>query len=84
MPSAPETITIPWWKPGGTMIYNRDGLDPNHPESTYNYVKKTYNVDPELYGIDPPAKISIRCPHCMRTFIPDKEGYGEDYLRENY
>jgi hypothetical protein len=52
--SKPESITIEtWWKPGGFgMMYNRNCLPIDHPESIYNWTKRTYpDLDPEDYGI---------------------------------
>jgi len=47
-----EKIEVPtWWVPGGGMMYRRDCLPSDHPESEYNYIKKTYNVRPEEYGV---------------------------------
>ena len=33
------------------MIYRRDCLGPNHPESTYNYIKRVLKVPPEDYNV---------------------------------
>ncbi len=46
-----EEISIPvWWSPGRGMMYNRDCLPIDHPESTYNYIKNVLGLSPEKYG----------------------------------
>ena len=46
-----ETIEVPvWTSGGGGMRVLRDSLDPEHPESTYNYIKNVLNKIPEDYG----------------------------------
>ena len=62
---APESISYPvWWKPGGGMMYRRDCLSPDHPESSYNYLKRHYpGLNPENYGVDKSVVVR-RCPHC--------------------
>ncbi len=48
----PENISIPeWWKPGGGMMYRRNCLPVDHPESDYNYVKNVLKLNPEDYGL---------------------------------
>jgi hypothetical protein len=56
----PEFVEYPvWWKAGNGMMYNRNALDPSHPESPYHYIKRTYRVCPEDYGIEAPTKYHI-------------------------
>ena len=59
----PRSISYPqWWCPGTGMMYNRDCLPPDHPESAWNYCSKKYpGVDLTLFNIPKPRK---RCPHC--------------------
>jgi len=47
-------ISVPVWYRGGKICVRRDALNPEHPESTYNYVLRTYGVDPTEYGIEAP------------------------------
>lgn len=49
-----------WWKLGNGMMYNRDCLDANHPEQTYNYIKREFGVDLEDYGIYHPYTIKYK------------------------
>ena len=50
--SSPEEIGIPvWWSNGSGMMFNRDGLPPDHPGSTYRYIKETLKLRPEDYGV---------------------------------
>lgn len=51
------------WVKRGNMMVNRDALDGDDPDHTYNYIKNTYNVNPEDYGIEKSPMI-VRCPHC--------------------
>lgn len=53
----PKTIEYPQWYKRGGMLYNRDCLDANDPEQTYNYILREIGVDPELYGIEKPKNI---------------------------
>ncbi len=48
----PDELQVPvWWNPGGGMMYNRDCLPPDHPESTYGYIKNTLGLKPEDCGV---------------------------------
>lgn len=56
------TIEVPvWWKPGGGMMYKRECLPADHPESEYNYIKRTYGVNPVDYGIESPETVCQSC-----------------------
>ena len=50
-----------WWKPTERgMMYNRDFLDHDHPEQTYNHLK-SFGIRPEDFGIKHPLiEIMIR------------------------
>jgi hypothetical protein len=51
MNKTPETIKVPiWWKTGGGGMINRSCLAPDHPESTYSYIKNVLHLRPENYG----------------------------------
>jgi len=50
----PKSIEYPQWYKVGGMLYNRDCLDADDPEQTYNYIKREYGIDPELYGVEKP------------------------------
>lgn len=39
-----------WYRPGGGQMINRDYLDHDHPEQTYNYLKR-FGIKPEDFGI---------------------------------
>lgn len=43
-------IEVPVWYKNGGMWIRRECLEPEHPESTYNYIKNTLGLDPEDYG----------------------------------
>lgn len=61
-------IEVPQWWHHGDWLTNRDCLPPDHPESTYQYIKKHYpSVDPEEFGV--PGPDFVRCPNCD-TRIP--------------
>lgn len=50
------TLTYPvWWQPNPNrgIMFNRDCLDHDHPEQTYNYLKR-FGITPEHYGIEHP------------------------------
>lgn len=66
-----DTIEVPeWWSNGGGMMYRRDALEPEHPESTYNYIKNVLNKIPEEYGY----YISCLLPEQIKLLstIPDE------------
>lgn len=44
-----------WYRPGGGMMYNRECLEPWHPEHPYNWFKKHFPYDkPEWFGFSDP------------------------------
>lgn len=43
-------IQVPVWYKNGGMWIRRDSLEPDHPESTFNYIKNVLNKNPEDYG----------------------------------
>ena len=43
-------IEVPVWTEQGGLRVLRDSLEPEHPQSTYNYIKNTLNKIPEDYG----------------------------------
>lgn len=46
-----DEISVPvWYSNGGGMMVRRDCLEPEHPESTYNYIKNVLGKTPENYG----------------------------------
>lgn len=51
-----------WYAPGGGMMYRRDALDWDHPESTYQQIIKMGKI-PEAYGIYPNQDIES----CFKT-----------------
>ena len=55
----PKEITIPAWYKTGHIMYRRDALPIEHPESTYSYIKNVLNLDPLDYGID-----IVKCRKC--------------------
>lgn len=75
----PNTIEVPeWWRPGNGMMYRRDALPINHPESTYSYVRREYpDVDPADFGIRTPETVEVTCPKCQcatKHFVSDLLG----------
>ena len=70
MGQQPEEIEVPvWWAPGNGMMYRRDCLEPEHPESTYNWIKRELGVDPEDYGVKKPITLNTKvCPICNKPF----------------
>lgn len=66
-----DVIEIPVWAGNGSgMLYRRDCLPPEHPDSQYNYMLKNFpDLDPADYGIKCPApKVSLKkCPCCGFT-----------------
>jgi len=64
-----------WWKPTERgMMYNRDSLDYDHPQQTYNYLK-SYGIRPEDFGIKHPL-VEIM----MREYVGKSR---EDLIVEN-
>ena len=45
-----NSIEVPVWTSGPGMRVNRDYLEPEHPESYYNYIKNKLGKIPEDYG----------------------------------
>lgn len=45
-----DEIQIPVWTTSGSLRVRKDSLDPEHPDSTYNYILNTLNLTPEDYG----------------------------------
>ena len=45
-----DDIEVPVWYSNGSMMYRRDALETEHPESTYNYIKNVLGKCPENYG----------------------------------
>src|SRR5574343_1345334 len=66
----PKEVSIEvWYRPGGSMMYNRYHLSPRHPEYVYNYFKREYpDLKPEDYGIENPLNPKICCPKCGEGF----------------
>lgn len=49
-----DTLSYPiWWRTGGGGLINRDYLDHDHPQQTYNYLK-SHGIVPEHYGVEHP------------------------------
>lgn len=48
-----DTLTYSKWWSNGTMVFDRDALDYNHPEQTYNHLRK-HGIEPEKWGIKHP------------------------------
>jgi hypothetical protein len=47
----PKELTLSrWYRTGNGMMYNREALDPSHPESWYQQVK-AQGLTPEDYGL---------------------------------
>jgi hypothetical protein len=44
------SLSYPVWVKIGTMLYNRDCLDHDHPEQTYNFIK-FHGFVPEDFGV---------------------------------
>ena len=42
-------IEVPVWCKSGGMMIRRDALEPEHPDSTYSYIKNM-GLNPEDYG----------------------------------
>lgn len=73
MDNLQEKIQVPvWWVPGNGMMYNRDCLSPDHPESTYNYIKNKLGLNPKDYGVLPPLK-KMKCPRCGMEMMSEEE-----------
>jgi hypothetical protein len=49
-PSDSDDISVPVWFTEGGMMVRRDALDPEHPQSTYSYIRDVLGKDPEVYG----------------------------------
>lgn len=67
-----DTIQVPeWWVPGGGMMYRRDALPPEHPESTWSYIRKHYpDADPRDFGVEAPkVKLPDECPCCGHRLV---------------
>lgn len=52
------TLTYSKWVRSGGMMYNRDCLEHDSPEQTYNYLK-AHGITPENYGILHPLEEMI-------------------------
>ena len=48
-----DTLTYPQWVKRGSVMVNRDYLEYDDPDQTYNFLK-TYGIIPEKYGIEHP------------------------------
>lgn len=46
-----EQIEVPVWFIINGMMYRRDALPSEHPESTFNYIKNKLKLDPFDYGV---------------------------------
>lgn len=58
-------VSIPVWVGHGTgLLRRREALDPEDPESEYNYILKNYpGVDPIDFGAKPPRSRCDKCGH---------------------
>ena len=60
-----KEIEVPeWWCPGNGMIYRRDALPVEHPESTYSYIERL-GYRPEDFGVFG-KKICFNCNAVIR------------------
>jgi hypothetical protein len=50
----PSEISVPEWWHNGRWLIRRDALEPEHPESTYGYIKRVLGLRPEEYGVRGP------------------------------
>lgn len=73
-------IKVPVWTSSGGMRVRRDSLEPEHPESTYNYIKNVLGKDPEDYGYYC-HELSEEQKNILRT-IPNEVLCREVRLRE--
>ena len=58
------TLSYPVWHKRGTMMVNRDCLDADDPNQTYNYLS-AHGITPENYGIEHPMMEQFRAYHDM-------------------
>lgn len=56
---ADGTLHYSKWVRGGSMMYNRDCLEYDSPDQTYNYLK-AHGITPEHYGILHPLEEIIK------------------------
>jgi hypothetical protein len=47
----PDQIQVPVWAKATMGMVRRGSLDPDHPLSTYNYVKNELGLNPSDFGI---------------------------------
>jgi len=53
------TLHYSGWLKTGRMLDNRDYLDPDSPDHTYNYLV-SYGIIPEDFGIEHPYKLEFQ------------------------
>ena len=83
MENSIDEIEIPVWYKNGTMLFNRDCLPFNHPESTYNFIKNKLNKIPENYGVFNPTfiKYKNKSREELISIISDLENEIESYTK---
>jgi urease alpha subunit len=75
-----DEIQVPVWTSGLGIRVLRDSLHPEHPDSTYNYIKNVLGKNPEDYG--------YYCTHLteqqkeLLSSIPDDALFAECRRRE--
>lgn len=75
-----EEIEVPVWTSGPGMRVRRDSLEPEHPESTYNYIKDVLGKCPEDYGYYS-SYLNDEQKNLIET-IPDEAIFAECRRRE--
>lgn len=77
----PSEIEVPVWVRAGGMMVRRDALSPEHPESTYNYIKEELKLVPEDFGYHICNLTEEQKKFLAR--LPDESLYAEMRRRES-
>ena len=75
-----DEISVPVWYSNGSIMTRRDCLEPEHPESTYNYIKNVLCKIPEHYGYHA-CQLHEEQLRLLAT-IPDESIFAEARRRE--